>query len=52
MELAMHIISNDKTVRSQTVQDFKDFNSKSLVTQEKKGAQVVSMLPAIINLLI
>ena len=27
MELAMQIISNDKTVRTNTVQDLKDFNS-------------------------
>ena len=30
MELAMQLISNDKTVRSDTVQDLKDFNSQSL----------------------
>ena len=30
MELAMQIISNDKTVRNNTVQDLKEFNSQSV----------------------
>ena len=47
MELAMQIISNDKTVRSDTVQDFNDINSQSLTTQAKKGEQMVCMIPAI-----
>ena len=37
MELAMQIIANDKTVRSDTVQDLKVFNSQSLTIQAKKG---------------
>ena len=32
----MQIISNDKTVRSNTVQDFEDFNSQSLAIQVEK----------------
>ena len=47
MELAMQIMSNDITVRSNTVQDLKDFNSQSLATEAKKGEQLVSMMPAI-----
>ena len=47
MELAMQIISNDKTVRNDFVQDLKEFTSQSLATQAKKGEQLVSMLPAI-----
>ena len=47
MELAKHTISNDKTVRSDTVKDLKDFNSQSSATQAKKGEQLVSMIPAI-----
>ena len=43
----MQIISNDKTVRSNTVNDLKEFNSQSLATQAKKGEQLVSMMPAI-----
>ena len=43
----MQIMSNDKTVRNDTIQDLKDFNSQSLSTQAKKGEQLVSMLPAI-----
>ena len=43
----MRIISNDKTVRNDTVQDLKEFNSQSLLTQAKKGEQLVSMMPAI-----
>ena len=42
----MQIISNDKTVRSDTIQDLKEFNQQSLTTQAKKGEQLVSMMPA------
>ena len=47
MELAIQIISNDKTVRNDAIQDLKDFNLQSLSTQAKKGEQLVSMMPAI-----
>ena len=47
MELARQILSNDKTVRNDTIQDLKEFNQKSLTTQAKKGEQMVSMMPAI-----
>ena len=47
MELAMQIISNDKTVRNDTIENLKEFNSQSLTTQAKKGEQLVSMIPAI-----
>ena len=47
MELKRHIISNDKTVRSDTVQDLKEFNSQTLSTRAKKGEQLVSTMPAI-----
>ena len=47
MELAMQIISNDKTVRSDTIQEIKEFNSQSLTTQAKKGEQLVGMMPAV-----
>ena len=47
MELAMQIISNDKMVRSNRVQDFKNFNSQYLTRQVKKREQLVSMMPAI-----
>ena len=43
----MQISSNDKTVRSDTIQYLKDFNSESLTTQVKKGEQLVSLMPAI-----
>ena len=43
----MQIISDGRTVRSDTVQDLKDFNSQSLATQSKKGEQLVSIMPAI-----
>ena len=32
----MEIISTDKTVRNDTIEDLKDFNSQSLATQAKK----------------
>ena len=47
MEIAIQFISNDKTVRSNTVQDLKDFNPQFLATQAKKGEQLVSMMLAI-----
>ena len=47
MQLAMQFIPYDKTVRNDTVQDLKEFNSQSLATQAKKGEQLVSMMPAI-----
>ena len=43
----MQIISNDKTVKSDTIQVFKDFNQQFLTTQVKKGEHIVSMMPAI-----
>ena len=43
----MQIISNDKTVRNDTIQDLTEFNQQSLTTQAKKGEQLVSMMPAI-----
>ena len=43
----MQIISNDQTVRNDTIQDLKDFNSQSLTKPARKGEQLVSMLPAI-----
>ena len=45
--MTMEIFSNDQTIRSETVQTLKDFNSQSLSTQAKKGEQLVSMMPAI-----
>ena len=43
----MRIISDDKTVRNDTIQDLKGFNSQSLTTRAKKGEQLVTMMPAI-----
>ena len=43
----MQNISNDKTVRNDTIQYLKDFNQQSLTTQVKKCEQLVSMMPAI-----
>ena len=36
MELPMQSISYDQTVRSDTVQNLKEFNSQSLATQAKR----------------
>ena len=47
MDLAIQLIANDKTVRSDKVQDLKEFNNQSLATQAKKCEQLVSTLPAI-----
>ena len=43
----MQNISNDKTVRNDTIEDLKDFNSQSPSTRAKKGEHLVSMMPAI-----
>ena len=43
----MQKISTDKTVRNDTIQDLKEYNSQSLSTQAKKGEQLVSMMPAV-----
>ena len=43
----MQLSSNDKSVRDDTIQDLKDFNSQSLSTKAAKGLQLVSMMPAI-----
>ena len=47
MELAMQTISNNKTVRSDTVQDLRASNTQKLTTQAKKGEQLVFLMPAI-----
>ena len=40
------MISNDETVRTNTVHDLKDFNSQSSATPVKKGEQLASIRPA------
>ena len=47
MELTMQNISNDRIVRSDTVQDLKKFNQYSSSTRAKKGEQLVSMVIAV-----
>ena len=47
MDSAIQHISNDRTVRNDTMVDIKEFNNQSLSTQAKKGEQLVSMMPAI-----
>ena len=37
MVLAIKIVANDNTVRSDTVQGLKEFNNQSLATQANKG---------------
>ena len=43
----MQIVSRDKTVRINRVQDLKYLNTQSIATKVKKGEQLVSMMPAI-----
>ena len=47
MDLAIQKISDDKTVRNDTLVDLKEFNNQSLATQAKRVKQLVSMMPAI-----
>ena len=49
MDLTIQIIANEKTNRSDTVHDLKEFNNQSLATHAKKGEQLVSMVPAVKN---
>ena len=42
----MQTTSNDETVRSDTVQDLREFNAQSSTTQAKKRKWLVSMMPA------
>ena len=46
MEFAKQFISNDQTVRSNAVQDLKDYLSQAWRTQAKKGGPLVSLIPA------
>ena len=43
----MQVISSDKSIRNDTIEDLKDFNNQSLITQARKSEQLVSMMPAI-----
>ena len=43
----MQITSSDQTVRNDTIEDLKEFNSQSLSTKAKRGEELVSMMPAI-----
>ena len=43
----MQLISCDQTVRNDTIEDLKEFNSKSLSTKAKRGEELVSRMPAI-----
>ena len=47
MDLAIQLISTDQSVRNDTIEDLKDFNSQSLSTRAKKEEQLVSMMPAV-----
>ena len=47
MDLAIQKISTDKTLRSDTIKELKEFNSQSLSSQAKKREQLTSMMPAI-----
>ena len=43
----MQLVSTNQTVRDNTIEDLKDFNSQSLSTRAAKGEQLISMMPAI-----
>ena len=43
----MQIFSSYQTVRNDTIQDLKEFNSQSLSIQAKRGEQLTSMMPTI-----
>ena len=41
----MQLISTDEGVRSDTLEDLKEFKSQFLTTQAKKAGQLVSLIP-------
>ena len=43
----MELFSNDKTVRSNTPEYLKKFNSQSLATQAKNGEQLNCLMPVV-----
>ena len=43
----MPLISNDKNVGSNAIQDIKDFNKESLATHAKTGEHLVSMTTSV-----
>ena len=43
----MQSISDDKTVRNDTVNDLKEFNAQPISLRAKKGEQLVSIMPAL-----
>ena len=47
MDLAKQEISTDKIVKTDTIEESKDFNSQSLTTQAKTRKYLVSMMPAV-----
>ena len=46
MDLAIQLATNDEIIREETIRDLKDYNSKSLLTQSKRGENLVAMLSA------
>ena len=43
----MRIIPSDQTVRNDTIEDLKEFNSQTLSAKAKRREELVSMMPAI-----
>ena len=52
MELALQHILTDKTVRSSRIQVLRDFHSRALASQPRKGEQVVSLMFSIIKIFV
>ena len=46
MELALQLASDDKLRREETLRGLKDYKSTSLLTQPKRGDDLVALLPA------
>ena len=47
MDLAIQIISDDKTTGNDTMVDLKEFNKLSSATEAEKGERIVSLMPVI-----
>ena len=47
MDVAIQLASNEKIIREATIRDLKECESQSLLTQAKRGEELVATLPAI-----
>src|SRR5207247_2122558 len=47
MSSAIQLVKTNNEVRNEIINDLKEFNNQTLVTQAKKGEELVAMMPAV-----